>query len=76
MAPPLALTDSQMDTLYRLSWPLAYADRGPFLESVAAELAKHPELLGDGHVARVGVEVQKRFWQPPDLDTTKPGKYG
>jgi len=37
---PLALTDAQLDTLYRLSWPLARADRGPFLEAVAAKLAE------------------------------------
>ena len=72
--PPLALSDTQLDTLHRLSWPLAAADRGPFLEAVAAKLAEHPELLGDGHIARVALEIQRRFWCPPDIDTS--GKYG
>ena len=77
---PLRLTDAQLDTLHRLSWPLARVDRGPFLEAVAVELAKRPELLGDGHIARVGVEVQqRRFWTPPDPETGRKahvGKYG
>lgn len=76
---PLRLTDAQLDTLHRLSWPLARVDRGPFLEAVAVELAKHPELLGDGYIARVGVEVQRRFWTPPDPETGRKahvGKYG
>jgi len=28
--------------------------------------------LGDGHIARVVVEVQRAFWSPP---LTHPGKY-
>ena len=64
---PLALSDAQLDTIHRLSWPLARADRGAFLQAVADELAKHPELLGDGHIARVGIEMQRRFWSPPDV---------
>src|SRR5262249_62321922 len=73
---PLRLTDAQLDTLHRLSWPLARVDRGPFLEAVAVELAKHPELLGDGHIARVGVEVQRRFWAPPGPETRREGPVG
>src|SRR6516165_7509374 len=65
---PLRLTDAQLDTLHRLSWPLARVDPGPFLEAVAVELAKHPELLGAGHIARVGVELQLLFWTPADPD--------
>jgi hypothetical protein len=72
---PLSLTDSQLDTIHRLAWPLAPGDRGPFLEAVAAKLAERPELAGDGYIARVAIEVQRRFWTPPDLDS-KPGKYG
>ena len=74
MAMPLALTDQQLDVLHRLSWPLAPADRGSFLQAVATKLAEHPELVGDGYLARVAVEVQRQFWTPPDLDVT--GKYG
>src|SRR5262249_56941017 len=73
---PLRLTDAQLDTLHRLSWPLARVDRGPFLEAVAVELAKHPELLGDGHIARVGVEVQRRFWTPPGPENRREAHVG
>jgi hypothetical protein len=51
-----------------LSWPLAPADRGSFLEAVAAKLAEHPELVGDGYLARIAVEVQRQFWTPPAVD--------
>ena len=54
-----------------LAWPLVPADRGPFLQAVAAKLAEAPELLGDGHVARVAVEIQRRFWTPPDLNVSR-----
>jgi hypothetical protein len=45
--------------------------RGPFLPAVAAKLAEAPELLGDGHVARVAVKIQTRFWTPPDLNVSR-----
>jgi hypothetical protein len=44
---------------------------------VAAKLAEHPELLGDGYLARIAVEVQRQFWSPPAIDgTAGVGKYG
>jgi hypothetical protein len=63
-ASPLALTDQQLDLLHRLSWPLARADRGPFLEAVAQAL-QGQATLGDGVIYRVCVEQQRRFWSPP-----------
>jgi hypothetical protein len=64
--PPLALTDSQLDTVYRCAGPLAPAVRPAFLELVAQGLADAGE-IGDGTVARVCAEAQRRFWEPPDL---------
>jgi hypothetical protein len=64
---PLALTDQQLDAIHRAAWPLAPTDRAPFLELVAAKLSERPELLGDGYVARVCIECQRRFWSPPTL---------
>jgi hypothetical protein len=61
---PLALTDAQLDAIHRAAWPLAPADRGAFLEAVAAALAQE-RTLGDGVVYRVAVQVQRRFWTPP-----------
>lgn len=71
---PLALTDEQLDCINRAAWPLLPADRRPFLEAVAAKLNERPELLGDGHVARVVIDVQRRFWSPPlDERRASPG---
>jgi hypothetical protein len=66
---PLALTDSQLETVYRCAGPLAPAVRGAFLELVAQRLASAGE-IGDGTVARVCAEAQRRFWVPPDLSRT------
>jgi hypothetical protein len=64
--PPIRLTDSELDTVYRCAGPLAPAVRPAFLELVAQSLAGAGE-IGDGTVARVCAEVQRRFWEPPDL---------
>ena len=64
--PPLALTDSQLDTVYRCAGPLAPAVRPAFLKLVAQGLAGAGE-IGDGTVARVCAEVQRQFFDPPDL---------
>jgi hypothetical protein len=37
---PLRLTDQQLDTIHRLSWPLVPADRAAFLQAVAAKLVR------------------------------------
>jgi hypothetical protein len=57
----LALTDAQLDAIHRAAWPLAPADRAPFLEAVAQAL----RTIGDGVVYRVAMQVQRRFWTPP-----------
>jgi hypothetical protein len=56
----LALTDAQLDAIHRAAWPLSPADRGAFLEAVAAALAQE-RTLGDGVVYRVAMQVQRRF---------------
>jgi hypothetical protein len=63
--PPLALTDSQLDAVYRAAGPIPPDVRGAFLEEVAQRLAGHE--IGDGAVYRVVMEVQRKFWSPPDL---------
>jgi hypothetical protein len=44
--PPLALTDSELDAVYRAAGPIPPAVRGAFLEEVAQRLAGRE--LGDG----------------------------
>ena len=69
---PLALTDSQLDTIFRMAAPLLDVDRALFLEDVARELGGLPE-LGDGIVARVCVQVQRKYWRPPEVGYGGPG---
>ena len=46
-AKPLALSDAQLDIVFRLAAPLLDVDRGLFLQDVARELGGLPE-IGDG----------------------------
>jgi hypothetical protein len=65
-AKPLALSDSQLDIIFRLAAPLLETDRSAFLEDVARALGGLPE-VGDGIVARTCAQVQKKYWRPPEL---------
>ena len=62
---PLALSDSQLDTIMRAAGPLPPAQRAAFLHDVAA--ARNGHELGDGLVARVCAEQQRRCFDAPDL---------
>jgi hypothetical protein len=66
---PLALTDSQLDTLCAFAQPLDPDLRAPFLEAVAHALRDQP--LGDGEVHRVCAQAQREFWRPPDLSIAR-----
>ena len=59
MSKPIALSDTQMDTIVRLAGPLPPPDRDVYLREVAAALD------GREFVARVCAEVQRRLWHPP-----------
>jgi hypothetical protein len=61
--PPLALTDAQLETVYRCAAPLAPAVRPAFLELVAQTLARAGE-IGDGTVGRACAEAERKFWDP------------
>jgi hypothetical protein len=67
MPKPLALTDEQLDAVYRAAQPLDVDLRAAFLETVARALSREAE-LGDGAVQRACREAQKLYWQPPNLD--------
>jgi hypothetical protein len=67
MPKPLALTDEQLDAVYRAAQPLDVDLRGPFLETVARALSREAE-LDDGAVYRACREAQKLYWQPPVLN--------
>jgi hypothetical protein len=64
MSKPTRLSYSQIDTVLRLAGPLSLPDRDVYLREVAAALDGREE-IGDGFVARVCAEVQRRLWHPP-----------
>jgi hypothetical protein len=57
---PIALSNTQLDTIFRLAGPLPPPDREAYLREVAAALDGREE-IGDGFVARVCAEVQRRL---------------
>jgi hypothetical protein len=68
---PLALTDTQLDIVFRMAAPLVATDRTGFMEDVARALGGLPD-VGDGIVARTCAQVQRKYWSPP---VTASGKY-
>jgi hypothetical protein len=69
---PLRLTDDQLTAVLRAAEPLAIGDRGAFLQDVAAAL--QGQELGDGTVYRVTAQVQRRYYDPPNLSA--PPRWG
>ena len=64
--PPLALSDAQMSALLAASHPLPPESRSAFLAHCARELAALPA-IGDGAVHRIVAEVQRIYFDVPDL---------
>jgi hypothetical protein len=48
--------------------PLDVRDRDAFLQAVAEVLQGHRREIGDGDVHRAVMGVQRRFYDPPELD--------
>jgi hypothetical protein len=69
---PISLTDSQIDAVFAAARPLEPLDRSRFLKDVAAELAGIAD-PGDGTVAKICRQIQRRYFDPPQL--TESGKY-
>ena len=63
--PPLALTDSELDAVLAAARPLPVERRDAFLQAVAAELRGRE--VGPGLVHRVVAQVQREFFDTPDL---------
>jgi hypothetical protein len=64
---PLRLTDSQITSIFAAARPLAVQDRDPFLQEVAGLLQGIAD-PGDGDVARAIRTVQRKHFDPPELD--------
>jgi hypothetical protein len=67
---PIRFTDAQLAAVMRAAEPLTPADRGRFLEAVAAALRCHAE-IGDGTIGRAIRETQAKYWDPPQLERAK-----
>lgn len=70
---PIRLSDSELDAILQAARPIAPRDRDGFLQAVASELSRCGE-IGPGVVYRVVKDVQRRFFDPPDLAEAHRGR--
>ena len=73
---PIHFTDDQLDQLFRLTKPLAPANRDAFLQILAAELGDHTE-VGDGQLYRAARRIiadHNLFEAPSAYDTGGTGR--
>ena len=66
MPTPIALSEEQMTAIWAAAVPLSTDARGAFLEEVATEISRHP-ILGDGLLHRVIMQVQRKYFDPPQF---------
>ena len=64
--PPIRLTDSELDAVMSAARPIAVDLRDAFLHAVAHALSGRKE-IGPGVVHQVCRELQRQFFDPPDL---------
>jgi hypothetical protein len=64
---PIAFTDEEMSLLINLSGPIAPAARPAFMDAVAAAVEAKGQPSGVGLVHQGGRQIQKQFWDPPQL---------
>jgi hypothetical protein len=57
---PLALSDDLYAVVQAAAAPIAPAERAQFLQELAAELERHPE-IGPGLVHRAAAQLQKKY---------------
>jgi hypothetical protein len=66
----ISLSDAELtavlDACKPLCKPLRPGDRDPFLRALAQELGREPQ-LGPGVIHRVARNLQRQFFDPPDL---------
>jgi hypothetical protein len=65
--PPLRLSDDELDAVFAACRPLDPDLRDPFLRALAHALQDCAGEVGPGTVARVCRELQRQFFDPPDL---------
>jgi hypothetical protein len=72
--PPLRLTNAELEAVMAAARPIAVEQRDAFLQQVAAGLASSPE-IGPGVVHRVCREIQRAFFDVPDLGQGRPSRW-
>jgi hypothetical protein len=65
--PPIALTDDELTAVLDAARPLPVELRDTFLHAVAHALAGH-KVVGPGVVFAVCRELQRQFFDPPNLE--------
>jgi hypothetical protein len=70
---PICPTESQMNAVLAAAMPLPPDLRSSFVEACARKIAALPE-VGDGALHRIVMQVQKIYFDPPDLSRARPGK--
>jgi hypothetical protein len=70
----LQLSDDEINLQVDLARPLDQALRPQFLQDVAAELEANRQAgeIGEGSVHRVARQIQRRFFDPPELPNASP----
>jgi hypothetical protein len=71
--PPLQLNDEEMNVLLALAGPIDQQLRLQFLQEVAQELEAKRQAgeIGEGSVHRLARQIQRRFFDPPQLGESK-----
>jgi hypothetical protein len=64
--PPIKLSDDELNVVLAAARPLAVEMRDPFLHAVARALSGR-DVVGPGTVHQVCRELQRQFFDPPDL---------
>src|SRR5262245_6851386 len=72
--PIIRLSDDELSAVMAAARPLDPDLRDPFLRAVASALQGKAE-IGPGVVARTCAELQRQFFDPPDLGRASVGKY-
>jgi hypothetical protein len=62
----LCLSDDELTAVMDVCKPLPPQDRDQFLRAICAELEKHP-VVGPGLIHRVCRDLQRRYFDPPNL---------
>jgi hypothetical protein len=71
--PPLQLNDEEMNVLLTLAGAIDQQLRPQFLQEVAQELEAMRQVgkIGEGSVHRLARQIQRRFFDPPQLGENK-----